>query len=85
MHQLISPLWLHLQVVFCHGSRNHSWGLILVSQQYALVEISIAMLQADSYDACILGLGVISWGLIRGARKHRRKGDRASVGAGGPG
>lgn len=52
--------------------------------QYALVEIPVAMLQADSYDACILGLGVISWGLTRGARRHGREGDGASVGAGGP-
>lgn len=43
------------------------------------------MLQTDSYDACILGLSVISWALTRGAGGQGCEGDGASVGAGGPG
>ena len=53
--------------------------------QYALVEIPVAVLQADSDDARVLGLGVVSRGLARGAGGEGREGDGASVGAGGPG
>lgn len=59
LHQLISLLWLFLQVVFCHGSSNHSWSLILIGQQYAFVKVAIAILQAHSDDACVLGLYVV--------------------------
>lgn len=38
------------------------------------------MLQADSDDACVLGLGVISRGLTRGAGGQRSEGDASSVG-----
>lgn len=57
----------------------------MIGQQYALVKIPVAMLQADPYDARILGLSVISWGLARGARGHGCERDGASVGAGQPG
>lgn len=56
----------------------------MIGQQYALVEVPVAVLQAHSYDACILGLGVIRRGLTWGAGGQGCEGDGASVGAGGP-
>lgn len=114
LHQLISLIWLHLQVVLGHGSRNYSWCLVLIGQlfkgqtenkntlqhtyqhaqtehrsgfyiyQYALVEVPVAVLQADSYDARILGLRVVSWGLTGRAGSHGCEGDRPPVRAGRP-
>lgn len=43
------------------------------------------MLQTDSYNARVLGLGVVHWGLTRGARGHGSEGNAAPVSAGGPG
>lgn len=57
----------------------------MIGQQYALVEVPVALLQTDSYDACVLGLGVISWALARGAGGQGSEGDAASVSAGGAG
>lgn len=68
-----------------HRSGNDSRRLILIGQQYAFVEIPVAMLQADSDDARVLGLGVINRGLDGGAGRQRCEGDGASVGAGGAG
>lgn len=51
--------------------------------QYALVQIAVALLQADSDDARVLGLGVVSQGLAWGALGYGREGDAAPVGAGG--
>lgn len=85
LYQLVSLIRLHLQVVLGHGSRNYSRSLVLVGQQYALVEVPVALLQTDSYDACVLGLSVISWGLAWRARGQGCEGDGASVGAGGAG
>lgn len=85
LYQLVSVLWLHLQVVLCHSSRNYSRSLVLIGQQYALVEVPVAVLQTDSYDACVLGLGVVSWGLTRGAGGQGCEGGGASVGAERPG
>lgn len=62
------------------GTQTH-----IFMYQYALVEIPVAVLQADSYDARVLGLGVISRGLAQGAGGQGREGDGASVGAEGPG
>lgn len=114
MHQLISLIWLHLQVVLGHGSRNYSRRLVLIGQlfagrtenkntfeharkralpehpsgvriyQYALVEVAVAVLQADSYDAGVLGLRVVSWGLTGRAGSHGCEGDRPPVRAGRP-
>lgn len=55
----------------------------MIGKQYALVEIPVALLQADSDDARVLCLGVISWGLTWRAGCHSREGDGAPVGAGG--
>lgn len=30
LYQLVSFLWLYLQVVLRHGSRNYSWSLVLI-------------------------------------------------------
>lgn len=109
MHQLISLIWLRLQVVLGHGSRNDSRRLVLIGQlfgrtenkntcnhappehpsrfhiyQYALVEVAVAVLQADSYDAGVLGLRVVSWGLTGRAGSHGCEGGRPPVRAGRP-
>lgn len=49
--------------------------------QYALVQVAVAVLEADSYDAHVLGLGVVGGGLTRGVRGQGHEGDAASVGA----
>lgn len=82
LHQLISLLWLHFQVVLCHSSSDHCWRLVLIGQQDALVEVSVAVLQADSDDAGVLGLCVVEQGLSGGAGGERGEGDGAAMGAG---
>lgn len=42
------------------------------------------MLQADPYDARVLGLRVVSWGLTRRAGSHGCEGDGPPVRAGRP-
>lgn len=42
------------------------------------------MLQADSYDASVLGLRVVRWGLTGRAGSHGREGHRPPVRAGSP-
>lgn len=82
LHQLVSLLWLHLQVVLGHGSSNHCWRLVLIGQQYALVQVAVSVLQTDSDDARVLGLCVVEQGLSGRAGGHRGEGHRAAVGAG---
>lgn len=53
--------------------------------QNALIEVPVAVLQTDSYDARVLRLRVIKRGLTRRAGTQGREGGRASVGAEGPG
>lgn len=82
LHQLISLLWLHFQVVLCHSSSNHCWRLVLIRQQYALVEVAVAVLQADSDDTCVLGLCVVEQDLRGRAGGQGGEGDGAAMGAG---
>lgn len=65
----------------CRASHRNTHIFIY---QYALVEVSVAVLQADSYDACVLCLGVISWGLTRRTGGQGCEGDGPSMWAGGP-
>lgn len=81
LHQLVAFLWLYFQVMLRHGSGNYSRSLVLIGQQYALVQIPVALLQADSYDAGVLGLHVIRRGLTGRAGRQRGEGGGASVGA----
>lgn len=50
--------------------------------QYALVEIPVAVLQADSDDARVLGLAVVHRGLTWGAGGHGSERNAAPVSAG---
>lgn len=81
LHQLIAFLRLHLQVMLRHGSRNNSRRLVLIGQQYALVQVPVALLQAHSDDAGVLGLHVVRRGLTGRAGRQRSEGDGAPVGA----
>lgn len=65
-----------------HALTEHHSGFYMY--QYALVEVPVAVLQADSYDARVLGLRVVSWGLTGRAGSHGCEGDRPPVCAGRP-
>lgn len=82
LHQLISLLWLRLQVVLRHSSSDHCWRLVLVRQQDALVEVAVAVLQAHSDDARVLGLCVVEQDLSGRAGGQGGEGHGAPVGAG---
>lgn len=57
----------------------------MFTHQNALVQVAVAVLQADSYNARIPGLGVVDGALIRGAGGQGHEGDTASVAAKGSG
>lgn len=60
--------------------------LFIFVYQYTLVEVPVAVLQADSYDAGVLCLSVVSQGVTRRAGAQGREGYGASVcGEGGAG
>ena len=62
------------------GTQTH-----MLIYQNALIEVPVAVLQTDSYDARVLRLCVIKRGLTWRAGAQGREGDGASVGAEGPG